>query len=101
MESHNDPEEMNTSTMKNGAWTCPIPCYMEDWTQRDMYHVLVPYVCTCLPSCREGGVGTLCKISVYLAAGMAVEAVPVMALKGQHVLCGQAVGILLHPRFVA
>jgi hypothetical protein len=48
-----------------------------------------------------GGVGTLCKISVYLAAGMAVEAVPVMTLKGQHVLCGQAVGILLHPRFVA
>jgi hypothetical protein len=46
-----------------------------------------------------GGVDTLF-ISVYLAAGMAVEAVPVMALKGQHVLCGQAVGILLHPRFI-
>ncbi len=47
---------------------------------------------------RVGGGGSA--PSVYLAAGMAVEAVPVMTLKGQHVLCGQAVGILLHPRFV-
>jgi hypothetical protein len=31
---------------------------------------------------------------------MAVEAVPVMTLEGQHVLSGQAVGILLHTRFV-
>jgi hypothetical protein len=41
VESHNDPTEMNTSTMMayhSGAWTCQTPVHMEDWTHRGMYH---------------------------------------------------------------
>ncbi len=33
---------MTTSMMMayhNGAWTCPTPFHMEDWTHRDMYHI--------------------------------------------------------------
>jgi hypothetical protein len=39
---NNDPTELNTRIMMayhNGAWTCPTPFYMDDWTHRDKYHV--------------------------------------------------------------
>jgi hypothetical protein len=73
---------------------------MEDWTHHILYYV--PMYVPAFPRIEGGGSAPCAKklISVYLAAGMAVEAVPVMTLKGQHVLCGQAVGILLHPCFV-
>jgi hypothetical protein len=38
------PTKMITSMMMayhNGAWTCPTPFYMEDWTHRDMHHVCI------------------------------------------------------------
>ncbi len=40
VERLNDPTKM-TMAFHNGAWTCPTPFYMEDWTHRDMYRVCI------------------------------------------------------------